>query len=240
MGRRSLPKLDPSLQLESHLLSFEALDSPWDPTRIYGRRAPLEIEVGSGKGLFLLTESQRVGAHNFLGIEIVRKYARYSAARLVKHQVANARMLQGDGQRFLVEFVPESSIRRVHVYFPDPWWKKRHRRRRVLNDMFLRHVERVLEPQGELHFWTDVEEYFQTTLETIATHTQLQGPLPVPERDAEHDMDYHTNFERRMRMHGLPVYRSFFIKRHEHVPIPAERLSQASDTEAEHADHDRP
>ena len=67
-------------------------------------------------------------------------------------------------------------------------------------------------PGGSLHFWTDVEEYFQTTLEMIAAEVALEGPLEVAERPAEHDLDYRTHFERRMRLHDEPVYRSEFRK----------------------------
>ena len=73
-----------------------------------------------------------------------------------------------------------------HVYFPDPWWKSRHKKRRVLNDAFLRDVVRTLAVGGRLHFWTDVEEYFQTTLELIAATVKLRGPMPVEEKPAEH------------------------------------------------------
>ncbi len=100
----------------------------------------------------------------------------------------------------------------VHVYFPDPWWKARHKKRRVMNEAFLHDVERTLQPAGRLHFWTDVEEYFQATLSLIAACTRLVGPLSVAEQPAEHDLDYRTHFERRMRFHALPVYRSEFRK----------------------------
>ena len=100
----------------------------------------------------------------------------------------------------------------MHVYFPDPWWKKRHRRRRVLNEAFLADVVRTLKPRGKLHFWTDVQEYFDTTLELIAEHTPLVGPLDVPEKPATHTLDYRTHFERRTRLNAEPVYRSEFVK----------------------------
>ena len=67
----------------------------------------------------------------------------------------------------------------MHTYFPDPWWKARHKKRRVLSEVFLKDVHRVLRPAGVFHFWTDVEEYFETTLEAVARVTRLVGPLSV-------------------------------------------------------------
>jgi tRNA (guanine-N7-)-methyltransferase len=153
--------------------------------------------------------------HDFLGVEISAKYARFCAARLVERGLANARIVHGDAQRLLAEYMPNGSAAAIHVYFPDPWWKKRHKKRRVINEGFLQNVERVLEPRGRLHFWTDVEEYFQTTLELIATTTQLAGPFEVQERNPESDLDYRTHFERRMRLGGQAVYRAEFQRPHE-------------------------
>ena len=81
-----------------------------------------------------------------------------------------------------------------------------------MSELFVRQIERVLKPNGLLHFWTDVEEYFQLTLALIAQITQLSGPETETERPAEHELDYRTHFERRMRMQGEPVYRSVFRK----------------------------
>jgi tRNA (guanine-N7-)-methyltransferase len=98
------------------------------------------------------------------------------------------------------------------VYFPDPWWKKRHHKRRVMNERFVRHIERTLVPGGSLHFWTDVRERFEATLDVIGRETRLAGPLAVDERPAEHPLDYRTHFERRMRLGGLPIYRAEYRK----------------------------
>jgi tRNA (guanine-N7-)-methyltransferase len=210
MSRRALRKIDAALDLSGHLLTLDQLPRPWDQRAIYGRDAPLEVEVGSGKGLFLTQAAAARPEHSFLGAEISAKYARFCAARLAKRGLANARTIRGDAQRLLAEWLPSGSVAAIHVYFPDPWWKKRHKKRRVINEGFLRNVERVLEAGGRLHFWTDVEEYFLATLELAAARTQLAGPFEVQERLAESDLDYRTHFERRTRLGGQAVYRAEF------------------------------
>jgi tRNA (guanine-N7-)-methyltransferase len=212
VGRRALRKIDPSLDLSKHLLEFEHLPRPWEQAAIFGRLAPLEIEVGSGKGLFLRNAARSSPEIDFLGIEIAHKYARFAAAGLAKAGLANGRVVSGDGMRIFAELIPEAALAAVHVYFPDPWWKKRHRKRRVMNETFLQHLERTLRPGGALHFWTDVAEYFQETLVLLAAHTRLIGPMNVSETPAEHDLAYRTHFERRMRLSNEPVYRSEFRK----------------------------
>jgi len=212
MGRRALRKIDPSLDLSDFFREAAELPPQFDPAVLFRRAAPLEVEVGSGKGLFLSGASRSQPEHNFLGIEIARKYARFAAARLTKQPVANALLVCGDALVLFRQWFPDSSLAAIHVYFPDPWWKKRHKKRRVMNEDFLRDVERTLVPGGKLHFWTDVAEYFQTTLALISATVQLAGSLPVVEKAAEHDLDYRTHFERRTRKHELPVYRAEFSK----------------------------
>jgi tRNA (guanine-N7-)-methyltransferase len=212
MGRRALRPIDPNLDLARHLIVLESLAQPLDRRALFGRVAPLEIEVGSGKGLFLSAAAAGDPDSDFLGIEILAKYARFVAARLASRSLANAKAIHGDAQHLFRTWLPANSIQAVHVYFPDPWWKARHKKRRVMNESMLVDIERTLLPGGKLHFWSDVEEYYLTTLELIARHTKLIGPRPVVEKPADHDLDYRTHFERRMRLNNLPVYRAEFEK----------------------------
>jgi len=213
MGRRALRKIDPSLDLSRHLLTLDQLPRPWQAEVLFGRRAPLEVEIGSGKGLFLRRAAAARPDVDFLGIEIAPRYARLAAAGLARQGLSNAAVVIADAARVLQEVLPEESAAAIHVYFPDPWWKQRHKKRRVMKEPVARDVARVLHPGGSLHFWTDVEEYFDTAVRLFRETPGLEGPFVVPEAPAAHPMDYRTHFERRTRLHGETVYRALFCKR---------------------------
>lgn len=212
MGRRALPKIKPEVDFSDHLGFVEDLEAPFDPQSLFPFRQDLEIEVGSGKGLFILNESGRVPDRNFIGNEIARKYCRFAAYRLAQKERTNAKMISGDGLKLFRELLPDNCAVAVHVYFPDPWWKERHRRRRVMRPPLIADIQRVLKPGGIFHFWTDVEQYFEETVGLMKEHSSLSGPHHVEEPPSSHDMDYRTHFERRMRKNDHPVFRSQYHK----------------------------
>ncbi|QDV23321.1 tRNA (guanosine(46)-N7)-methyltransferase TrmB [Aureliella helgolandensis] len=194
---------------------FKAIDQfstpqQWD--QLVSLERPAELEIGSGKGLFLQNAATAQPDHDFVGIELAAKFANRAAERLGKRNLTNAKMLRGDAQRFLREVVPDRSLVRVHVYFPDPWWRNKHKKRRVLNEQALADIERALVPGGEFHFWTDVLDYYEHICGQVMDLTKLAGPRYVPQRTAAHSMDYTTHFERRARTHGQPVYRAIFLQ----------------------------
>ncbi len=140
------------------------------------------------------------------------KYAEFVATRLAKDDRNNARMAVGDAMVVFQKKLTDRSVDDVHVYFPDPWWKARHRRRRIVNEAFLAEVERVLVPGGRFHLWTDVKEYYDSSVALIASRTSLQGPVAVVEELPLHDLDYRTHFERRVRRNELAVYRGLLYQ----------------------------
>jgi tRNA (guanine-N7-)-methyltransferase len=213
MARRAVKTISKNLDLSRVLKTPEELPDMEGSEAIFDRQAPLELEIGSGKGLFIRCAADQVPEHNFLGIEIGQKYARFSAARLCDRKNCNAVMVCGDAAQILKEQIPDDFLEAVHVYFPDPWWKRAHRKRRILRPEVLRLIELRLRPGGMFHFWTDVEEYFLSTLKLLAANTTLLGPFEVAEKEAEHDFDYRTHFERRTRLHGEKVYRAIFQKK---------------------------
>jgi len=193
----------------------EELPQPWDSRILFQRQAPLELEIGSGRGLFITQAAAAMPEHDFLGIEISKKYAKHCAALIATRQLSNAVMVCGDAQAVLRDNIPDQSLAAVHIYFPDPWWKRRHRKRRIVCEPVVGLVHQKLIPGGQLHFWTDVEEYFLAGLQSIANVPGFDGPFEVDVHAAEHDFDYRTHFERRTRLHGEPVFRSLFEKKRE-------------------------
>ena len=207
MPRRPPRKPDPSLDLSGHLLELAALPAPFDPNSLFPHQSAIEMEVGSGKGLFLSTASAARPELNFLGVEISGGYARLCASKLAAQQATNGRIIHGDATYLARSLLPDACLAAIHVYFPDPWWKARHRKRRVLSDAFLVHAGRVLIPGGKLHIWTDVE-YFHEALAAAKGTGLFSAASGVEARPAEHDLDYRTHFERRTRLAGAPVWRA--------------------------------
>jgi tRNA (guanine-N7-)-methyltransferase len=200
----------PPEQLAPYLIEAPAGPAPLDWAAVFGNGHPVEAEIGFGKGLFLLTASQQSPDVNFLGVEIERKYTLSTATRIAKRGLTNVRLACADAKLFMQNHVADGSLQVVHVYFPDPWWKKRHRKRRLFTEEFVAQCVRVLRPGGRLRVATDVEEYFGIMKALLAEQPRLRE-LPPPElKDPRHDFDYLTNFERKYRKQGKPIFRAAF------------------------------
>lgn len=176
----------------------------------FGAPRPVELDVGSGRGLFLHTASGANPETNYLGIEIDFKEGRRAAQRLKRAKRPNARVIGGDAHYVLRHLVAPGSVDAIHVYFPDPWWKKKHRRRRVFSDAFVDLAVTALKPRGLLHSWTDVEEYFGVISALMNNDARFEALPPPAPRSAEHDMDYHTSFERKARKLGTTIHRGLW------------------------------
>jgi tRNA (guanine-N7-)-methyltransferase len=178
---------------------------------LFGNQRPVELEVGSGKGLFLINAATSTPDHNFLGIELSKKYARFAAERLARRELPNVKIWRGDARFVIERLVPACSLRAVHVYFPDPWWKKRHKKRRVFTAGLLAAIERTLEPQGMVKVASDVEEYFGVIQGLIQANPRFRC-LPIDEPAGREDPPgYLTHFDRKYRLEGRPVFRADYL-----------------------------
>ncbi|MDX2118553.1 MAG: tRNA (guanosine(46)-N7)-methyltransferase TrmB [Planctomycetota bacterium] len=136
---------------------------------------PFEIEIGPGKGAFLVNQCPAAPGVNYLGIEWEGEIYAYAADRLRRRGVDNCRMLHGDANEFLRWRCPAAIARVVHLYFSDPWPKTKHHKNRVVQDRFLAEIHRVLTPGGELRVVTDHDELWDWDEQHFARWTM---PLP--------------------------------------------------------------
>ena len=148
-----------------------------DPTlvwrEVFGNDQPVEVEIGIGKGRFIIDAASRQPAVNFVGVEWAAKYVRIARQRAARRNLGNVRFAHMDAREFVELFVAAASVRAYHIYFPDPWPKKRHHKRRLFNEEFLREVERTLCVGGQLWLATDYADYFDVMLTALETSSCL-------------------------------------------------------------------
>lgn len=183
-----------------------------DWAQVFANDRPVELEVGFGKGTFLVETSQSHPDVNYVGIEIDRGLTLYVAGRVAKRKLANVRLVCADAGVFIRDHVGTASLHAVHVYFPDPWWKQRHRKRRVFTADFAAELARSLAPGGHLHLATDVEEYFTVMLQIVAQRPELIRVESVPSTPLVPSSEGVTNFQRKALAQGRQVWRATFRK----------------------------
>ena len=178
----------------------------FDRAALFGREAPLEIEIGSGRARFLVAAARENPAHDFLGLERSLAYYRVCRERVARAGLANARVLRADGRMF-AESLASGSVRAFHVYFPDPWPKKKQLKRRLLDAVTLDLLANRLEPGGTLRIATDYAGYgraIRSLLETVAALEALAwDALPAPPP---------SSFEVKYQAEGRPIWR-FLLRR---------------------------
>lgn len=200
----------PKDQRVSRELDLDKLPKPLDLEAIFGNKHPLELEIGIGKGLYLMGAAQHMPDHNFIGIEIARKYLNMARKRIEKRPIENARLVCGEAHGFLEECLPDESLSVVHIYFPDPWYKKRHNKRRLIQKSFMELVHRKLVPGGFLLIATDHADYWEWIEAVLTNQTWLEpcDRLPTPPPGFEGL----TNYDIKYKKEGRTIYRTGYRK----------------------------
>ena len=192
---------------------FLTLLTPPDWSAVFGQPlAALELEIGSGAGGFALgyaSAHRRVG---YVAIEWRKKYARELEHRARTGGVGNLRVVEADARAVVPRLFAPGSLQAIHFQFPDPWWKRAHRKRGILTPDFTALLFRLTAPGGRFDLRTDVEARAQemlTTLEEAGWHNPLgRGVFHPPDPD-----DVPSSRERRYLESGEPVYRVRLVKR---------------------------
>ena len=194
-------------------LDADRLPRPIDWGALFGNDRPVEMEIGIGKGTFITEQAKARPEVNFFGVEWAMWFWKYASDRLRRGgRTVNARTVRAEALYFLREFVPSASIRVLHVYFPDPWPKKRHHKRRLVQEPFMREVERILAPGGRLQLVTDHGEYFEQMREVVAKSALGVVDYNRPGSAGEGEF-VGTNFERKYAREGRPFYAMAAVRR---------------------------
>ncbi|MEM6823244.1 MAG: tRNA (guanosine(46)-N7)-methyltransferase TrmB [Verrucomicrobiota bacterium] len=192
----------PSL-LESAWLPTSRVLEPYNWLDVFGSENPVELELGSGDGGFILERARRIPECNFLAVERLMGRARKIVKRTLKSNLTNLKTLRLESSYVVEHLCPPQSISVIHIMFPDPWPKKKHHKRRLIQDSFLDAMKRALIPGGTVRFSTDHEEYFQWALEIWNEHPDWK------ELDVwNYEADPLTEFQQLWNQEGRKTFRT--------------------------------
>jgi len=180
---------------------------------IYSSANPMIIEIGSGKGRFIIKSATENPDKNFLGIEKSLKYSRVLNKRAEKAGLKNLRLLNTEAGYFVTKYIPENSVSEYHIYFPDPWPKKRHNKRRLINPAFLNAMTASLKPGGCIHYATDFKDYFDQMVEVSRASEGIKETVYQEINPADEDPEKAlTNYERKYLLQGRLIYKAVYEK----------------------------
>ena len=149
------------------ILRPENISGRIDFSDIFGRNLPVHIEIGSGKGTFLVNQAAALPGVNFLGIEWANKYYKYAVDRMGRKKMGNVRLIRTEAASFVAGHIDDNSVKCFHIYFPDPWPKKRHHKRRFVCAKNVEQMIRCLKKSGLINIATDHAEYFEQMKEAF-------------------------------------------------------------------------
>lgn len=177
--------------------------APLDLRELFPRAAPLEVDVGCGDGTYLAAIAEQNPEHNFLGFERLVGRVRAACNKIAQRRLENARVLLIEARYAVTYLLPAESVSAFHILFPDPWPKRRHQRRRVLEQTFFGSLARALVTGGVVRIATDQPDYFDEIREAAS------AVFAVEDADAN---SFRSTFEQRYEEQDVPVYRLLLRK----------------------------
>lgn len=188
-------------QLESAVIPVTDPTKPLACPALYDLSRPLEVEVGCGRGRFLTGRAARMPGCEFLGVERMKERVNVFGAKVRRLGLANAHVLRLEALYTFHYLLPAHHARRVYVFFPDPWPKRKHHSHRLFGPLFLNALWKRLEIGGRLEFATDHEEYYHVVEDCFAADARFRRVAPM-----ERGPEEWTEFETMFRGQGLPIH----------------------------------
>lgn len=173
---------------------------------VFDRPGPVEVEIGPERGTFLLAAAAADPGTNYFGVERSPGRVRRIEDALEATPLFNARVVCGDAACVVQTCIPAASVAAYHVYFPDPWWKRRHQRRRLLTPEVVSSLASTLVPGGHLHFLTDVEALFEHAMSSLREDARLRQLAELPLRPVR------STFEKKALARSARLYGASLVR----------------------------
>lgn len=205
--QRAIDTLGPRYLLDA------ALHAPLSFPELFGRQAPVTLEIGFGDGESLITQALGHPERDFIGIEVHRPGVGHLLQQIEHHHLTNLRVFNADAVEVLEQCIPDEALDTVQIFFPDPWHKKRHHKRRLIQPDFIARLAPKIAKEGRLHLatdWTEYAEHMREVMESSPDFINAYSPsawAPRPEGRPE------TKFERRGQRLGHGVRDLLFYRR---------------------------
>lgn len=192
MPKRQLKKYD------NIVLEIEDFSGSLNFVGVFGRKNALHVEIGSGRGTFLAGQAVTSPGVDFLGIEWARKYYRYAVDRIGRHKVENVRLIRTEAATFIAKNIADKVVDCFHIYFPDPWPKRAHHKRRFVSKENVAQMIRCLQKDGIINIATDHKEYHEWMKDIFENFAECLKPINfVKPAGAREDEFVGTNYERK-------------------------------------------
>jgi tRNA (guanine-N7-)-methyltransferase len=186
-----------------------------DLPRLFSAARPVEVELGSGDGSFLVNYAAKHGERNFIGIERLLGRLRKTDRKARRLGLQNVALVRIESSYFLRYLLPPKSASAIHVYFPDPWPKRKHRRHRLISESFPEIAARALVADGEVHLRTDDADYFEQMNAVFGDAVKLFQQVPIPEALSS----VLTDFEKGFHAKGIKTLAASFQMQRQPRPL---------------------
>lgn len=197
----------PALFEKSNIYPLSSLVERIPINDFFPSTSPIEVELGSGDGSFLAQYAAKNPAINLVGVERLLGRLRKTDRKSLRRNLKNVRLIRIEAAYFIEWLLPPNSISGLHVYFPDPWPKRKHRKFRLVNERFPEIAHRALKPGSLLHLRTDHQEYAGQMTEVMSSDPRFV-PAPIP----PDLLEIITDFEAQFLKEGRPIHRASYLK----------------------------
>ncbi|MFZ0218687.1 MAG: tRNA (guanosine(46)-N7)-methyltransferase TrmB [Candidatus Aquirickettsiella sp.] len=205
-------KLSKSQQLAFSALSKQdLLPAPLNCKKLFNREAYTVLEIGFGMGDSLLQQALQYPENNYLGIEVHRPGIAFLLTQIEKFKLNNINVIYADATEILAHSIPKHSLDLVQIFFPDPWPKTRHHKRRLVQAKFIELLHEKLKFNGKLHLATDWQDYAKQMLKVMGNASQWQNTVEKNQFTPRPPTRPITKFEKRGQQLGHPIWDLIFF-----------------------------